>query len=79
MATKFAEALAGNATSLYNMLVPPLHLDRRSRSQTDLSRAAVSCGDSPPFRSLKESPTPEFMINKALDVLRRTSPHFGER
>lgn len=73
----FAEALAGNVTSLYNAIISPfsspLHL-----TQTDLSRAAVSCADSPPYKSKKDWPTAEFMTNKTLYNLEQ-SPHFGAR
>ncbi|KAL8283847.1 hypothetical protein RQP46_005279 [Phenoliferia psychrophenolica] len=73
----FAEALAGDPTSLYNALVRPLHLYEPSHIQTDLSRAAVSCIDSPPYKSEKDWPTPEMMVDETLHVLKTASRHFG--
>ncbi|ORY92735.1 TAP-like protein-domain-containing protein [Leucosporidium creatinivorum] len=71
----FAEALSGNLTSLYNAIITPFSSPFRL-TQTDLSRAAVSCADSPPYKSEKEWPTAEFMTNKTLYNLEQ-SPHFG--
>lgn len=79
IAQVFADALAGNATSLYNALVRPLHLSSPSHAQTDLSRAAVSCIDSPPYASQKDWPTAETMVNETLHVLSTASRHFGAR
>ncbi|KAK4698292.1 hypothetical protein P7C70_g7988, partial [Phenoliferia sp. Uapishka_3] len=73
----FADALAGNATSLYNELVKPLHLNFPSHIQVDLSRAAVSCIDSPPYKSPKDWPTAEIMVEETLHVLETASRHFG--
>lgn len=77
IASIFAEALEGNGTSLYNALVLPLHLSKPSHAQTDLSRAAVSCGDSPPYSDTQDFPTAEDMVEKTMAVLRDTSRHFG--
>jgi len=73
----FADALGGNVTSLYNAIIAPFSSHSRL-SQTDLSRAAVSCADSPPYESKKDWPTAEFMTNKTLYNLEQ-SPHFGAR
>lgn len=43
----------------------------------DLSRAAVSCADTPPFESEADWPTAEFMVEKTLEVLKDTSRNFG--
>lgn len=73
----FAEALNGNVAPLYDILVQPLHLGEHSGIQTDLSRAAVSCGDSLPYDSREEWPTAEQMVEKTLAVLNDTSRNFG--
>lgn len=67
----------GNPTALYNSLVRPFTFDPSSRSQTDLSRAAVACADSPPFGSKEDWPTAEIMVGKTLAVLNDTNLHFG--
>lgn len=71
----FADAMAGNITSLYVMFLEPFDLDQGLHDQKDLSRAAVSCADSLPFKK-DEFPTAEFMTNQTLRAL-DVSPHFG--
>lgn len=67
----------GDPTELYNALVRPFTFDPSSRSQTDLSRAAVACADSPPFKSKDDWPTAELMVATTLAVLNDTNLHFG--
>jgi hypothetical protein len=72
----FADAMAGNATSLYLMFLEPYDVNGTLKEQKELSRAAVSCTDTPPFKD-GEFPTAEFMMNQTLDVLKNVSPRFG--
>lgn len=44
--------------------------------QTDLSRVAVACVDSPPFKNEADWPTAELLVNKTLHDL-KASPNFG--
>jgi hypothetical protein len=77
-ASRFAQALAGNATALYNAAIQPFHLHNPSHVQTELSRAAVVCADSPSYKHKNDWPSAEFMLNKTLYNL-KASPHFGAR
>lgn len=76
LAAVFARALDGNVTSLYDAVVQPF--GGQPTTETDLSRAAVACADSPTYASEREWPTAESMVNKTLYNLQQ-SPHFGAR
>ncbi|KAM0746142.1 hypothetical protein T439DRAFT_350818 [Meredithblackwellia eburnea MCA 4105] len=79
IASLFSSALSGNPTPLYNFLIPslPLHSPAStvSRIQTDLSRVAVSCLDSPPFENAKDGGVED--VVKGMLAALGTSPHFG--
>ena len=69
-----ADAMAGDATELYNMLLPDYDL---TAPDGDLARLAVSCLDAPRTKVQAEFPTPEMMTDFALAAIRDVSPHFG--
>lgn len=82
----FADALDGDVTRLYNSrLGLPYPKDGRSKTQTDLSRSAVSCGDSPPYEKKLRSgdywkkPSDEMLTDELFRVLKDRSRQFGAR
>ncbi|KAJ7596408.1 Alpha/Beta hydrolase protein [Mycena floridula] len=77
-AENFAQAMKGNATALFNTMVPDYRLDNGGRSGSrDLSRLAVTCLDSPPPSSPEDYPTAEELVDVGLETLRARSIHFG--
>ncbi|KLO10606.1 hypothetical protein SCHPADRAFT_999478 [Schizopora paradoxa] len=62
-----ADAMAGDATELYNMLLPDYDL---TAPDGDLARLAVSCLDAPRPKTQAEFPTPEMMTDAALAAIR---------
>ncbi|KAJ7598799.1 Alpha/Beta hydrolase protein [Mycena floridula] len=78
IAENFAQAMRGNATALFNIMVPDYRLDNGGVSTSrDLSRLAVTCLDSPPPSSPKDYPTAEELVDIGLETLREQSIHFG--
>ncbi|KLO10605.1 alpha/beta-hydrolase [Schizopora paradoxa] len=69
-----AEAMAGDGTALYNLLLPDYDI---TAPDSDLARLAVSCLDAPRSKTQAEFPTPEMMTDVALEAIRDVSPHFG--
>ncbi|KAJ7598797.1 Alpha/Beta hydrolase protein [Mycena floridula] len=77
-AENFAQAMKGNATALFNIMVPDYRLDNGGISASrDLSRLAVRCLDAPPASSPKDYPTAEELADIGLKTLREQSIHFG--
>lgn len=81
----FAEALDGDLTRLYNSRISPFPSNRDSKIQTDLSRVAVSCGDSPPYeKRLRngdywEKPSSKNLTDELMRTLKDRSRQFGAR
>ncbi|KAE9404515.1 hypothetical protein BT96DRAFT_916850 [Gymnopus androsaceus JB14] len=79
-ANVYSAAFAGNATLLYNLLVPPLPsstLSNQNQPTRDLHRQAISCLDSPPPKSPTDYPTPEDLARIGVHNLQEVSRHFG--
>ncbi|KAE8248999.1 hypothetical protein A4X06_0g3430 [Tilletia controversa] len=81
VASFLADAMAGNGTQLYYLAIQPLSTDPEAKSQMDLSRVAVSCGDSPPYEDPEAGnwpkPSPELLVNITLDNFEKFTPHFA--
>ncbi|KAE8222231.1 hypothetical protein CF319_g4539 [Tilletia indica] len=81
VASFLAEAMAGNGTQLYRLAIQPFSTDLHEKSQMDLSRVAVSCGDAPPYEDPKAGnwpkPSPELLLNLTLDNFKNYTPHFA--
>ncbi|CAD6899559.1 unnamed protein product [Tilletia laevis] len=77
----FADAMAGNGTQLYYLATKPFSTDPKEKIQEELSRAAVSCGDAPPYEDPKQGnwpkPSPELLVDLTLDNFKKHSPHFA--
>ncbi|KAM0787663.1 hypothetical protein ACM66B_003726 [Microbotryomycetes sp. NB124-2] len=71
----FAQAME-RPRMLYELLVRPFPSAHAANIQTDLSRVAVSCLDSPPYDSYKQWPNASLMVDKTLAAL-KVSPHFA--
>ncbi|KAK4047005.1 hypothetical protein OIV83_005691 [Microbotryomycetes sp. JL201] len=72
----FAQAMDGEPKMLYEFLVKPFPSAHAANIQTDLSRVAVSCLDSPPYKSQKQWPNASLLVDKTLAAL-SVSPHFA--
>ncbi|KAL9935565.1 hypothetical protein V8E36_005913 [Tilletia maclaganii] len=80
-----ADAMAGNGTQLYQLAIRPITSpDSEDRTQMDLSRVAVSCGDAPPYHSPAAHPSskwpipsPELLLNLTLENFEKWTPHFA--
>ncbi|KAK4056851.1 hypothetical protein OIO90_002101 [Microbotryomycetes sp. JL221] len=72
----FAQAMNSRPTMLYEILAKPIPSSQEPNIQTDLSRIAVSCLDSPAFESRSQWPDASLMVDKTLAAL-EVSPHFA--
>ncbi|KAJ7763413.1 hypothetical protein B0H16DRAFT_1804507 [Mycena metata] len=73
-ALALSQAMAGNGTLLFNLLVIPL---KERTPHYDLARLGVTCMDSPPPKSPAEVPTAEVLVAELMKSLREVSQHFG--
>ncbi|KDN47539.1 alpha/beta-hydrolase [Tilletiaria anomala UBC 951] len=72
IAHAFADAMEGNGVKLYSILHGPFS-PRSDLVQTDMSRAAVVCGDQPPGKP----PAAEDLLDGLLRNLKQTSRRFA--
>ncbi|KAE8257354.1 hypothetical protein A4X13_0g2406 [Tilletia indica] len=81
VAPSLVEAMAGNGTQLYYLAIQTFSTDLHEKDQNELSRAAVSCGDAPPYEDPKAgnwpTPSPELLLNLTLHNFKTYTPHFA--
>jgi hypothetical protein len=76
-AVHLTEAMDGDGTKIYNLLLPPYDGSPPISVNNDMSRLAVTCLDSPPPKDESEFPTAEDLADIDLKTLQTVSKHFG--